>query len=168
MQASAHSNVQLLPPVFIPDHFGTHHSKMLILIRHDDTAQVIIHTANMVKFDWTNMTQAVWKSTLLPRCQYSDSGSHTEPRGSGSRFKYDLLNYLRAYNTKRKICIPLAAELEHYDFSAVRGALVASVPCDQDPITDESSAWGWPGLKAVLSEISVHAQPSVKPQVIAQ
>lgn len=28
--------------------FGTHHPKMMILFRHDDTAQIIIHTANMI------------------------------------------------------------------------------------------------------------------------
>ena len=40
-------NIELIP-AYIPDPFGTHHSKMLVLFRHDDQAQVIIHTANMI------------------------------------------------------------------------------------------------------------------------
>lgn len=169
MQASAHTNVELIS-AYLPDMYGTHHSKMLILIRHDDSAQVIIHTANMIALDWANMSQAVWRSPLLPKLasQTSDAGSRTEPRGSGSRFKYDLLNYLNAYNTKRSICKPLMKELEHYDFSEIRAALVASVPCHQSVETDVSTAWGWPGLKEVLSSIPVHVQSTARPTVIAQ
>lgn len=142
---------------------------MLILIRHDDSAQVIIHTANMVPFDWTNMSQAVWKSPLLPRRSDQTSGDRSEPRGSGSRFKFDLLNYLRAYNTNRSTCKPLITELEHYDFSAVRGALVASVPCKQVIDTDDDkSAWGWPGLKEALRKVPDHFRLSAKPEVVAQ
>jgi tyrosyl-DNA phosphodiesterase 1 len=49
-QAAQYSNVGL-HAAFMPEMFGTHHSKMMILLRHDDTAQVIIHTANMIAKD---------------------------------------------------------------------------------------------------------------------
>jgi hypothetical protein len=45
--AERYPNVEL-HHAYIPDPFGTHHSKMLVLFRHDDTAQVVIHTANMI------------------------------------------------------------------------------------------------------------------------
>jgi tyrosyl-DNA phosphodiesterase 1 len=108
----------------MPEMFGTHHTKvclfqqqcstqanyntqMLILLRHDEKAQVIIHTANMIPFDWGNMAQAVWKSPLLPLATDIAPSTQTEEIGNGSKFKTDLLNYLRAYDSKRTICEPL-------------------------------------------------------------
>lgn len=116
------------------------------------------------------MSQAVWLSPILPKLagQSSNTGKKSEPRGSGSRFKYDLLNYLNAYNTRRPICNPLMRELEHYDFAEIRAALVASVPCRQNVETNASTAWGWPGLKAVLSSIPGHVQSTAIPTIIAQ
>jgi tyrosyl-DNA phosphodiesterase-1 len=46
--AERYANIQLIS-AYMPDPFGTHHTKMLILFRHDDLAQVVIHTANMIK-----------------------------------------------------------------------------------------------------------------------
>lgn len=168
-QASTHPNVQLLS-AFLPDAYGTHHSKMLILIRHDDSAQVIIHTANMIAMDWENMTQAVWKSPLLPELAdgSNNAGSSIEPVGSGPRFKFDLLNYLRAYDTQRVICRPLVQQLEKYNFSEIHAALVASVPCHQDVDSNVRTAWGWPGLKTILNSIPVHPSSTGPAEVIAQ
>ncbi len=113
----------------MPEMFGTHHSKMMILLRHDDTAQVVITTANMIPRDWANMTQGVWQSPLLPLAGGEQPGAgEAPPTGSGAKFKIDLLNYLRAYNTKRAVCKSLVDKLAGFDFSAVRGALIASVP----------------------------------------
>ena len=39
----------------MPEAFGTHHSKMMVLFRRDETVQVIIHTANMIPRDWRNV-----------------------------------------------------------------------------------------------------------------
>jgi tyrosyl-DNA phosphodiesterase-1 len=133
--------------------------KMIIVIRHDDMAQVIIHTANMIEFDWKNMTQAVWKSPLLPK---ASSGSSTDASmldlemGSGQKFKQDLLNYLRAYDTRRKICGSLVQELSEYDFSQVRGALIASVPGRHGNDANSGMLWGWPALKKALNTVSVN------------
>ncbi|KAI0588190.1 tyrosyl-DNA phosphodiesterase [Pyrenophora tritici-repentis] len=95
--AERYPNIELLS-AYIPDPFGTHHSKMLILFRHDDTAQVVIHTANMIHRDWANMTQAVWASPQLPMLsqasQSLSDSDKTYPIGSGQRFKSDLLRYI--------------------------------------------------------------------------
>lgn len=126
---------------------------MLILIRHDSTAQVIIHTANMIEFDWANMTQALWRSPLLPLISPGLEPAASDKIGSGSKFKTDLLNYLRAYDNKRIICKPLVSQLSKYDFSAIRAALVASVPGRQEVDTESPTKFGWAGLKNVLTSI---------------
>lgn len=142
----------------MPEMFGTHHSKMIILLRHDDTAQVIIHTANSIIHDWTTLTNGVWRSPLLPLLKEPSSNGDQQfhQLGSGERFKQDLLDYLRAYdekryNEKRVICRPLVEELSKYDFSAVRGALIASVPGRYRPNSPRS--WGWLNLKNVLGQV---------------
>jgi tyrosyl-DNA phosphodiesterase-1 len=138
---------------------------MLILIRHDGMAQVIIHTANMIPFDWENMAQAVWKSPLLPLITDSTPSSQIERMGSGSKFKTDFLNYLRAYDSKRTICKPLIEQLSKYDFSEIRAALVGSVPGRQDMDTDLQTSWGWAGLKNVLKFVPV---AGTEPDIVVQ
>jgi tyrosyl-DNA phosphodiesterase 1 len=111
---------------FMPEAYGTHHTKMMVLLRHDDLAQIIIHTANLIRRDWKNLSQAIWTSPLLP-LEPSEAPPPQEnpPMGSGARFKIDFLNYLRAYDTQRTICKPLIEQLSKYDFREIRGALVA-------------------------------------------
>lgn len=171
-QAAQYQNVEL-HTAFMPEMFGTHHSKMLILLRRDDTAQVIIHTANMIAKDWTNLTNGVWQSPPLPLStstptsastsatatqdhEGDDDDDDTPPIGSGARFKADLLAYLRAYNAKRNVCRPLVDELQKYDFSGVRGALVASVPGKHD-VHDEPAAtrWGWAAVRHALRAVPI-------------
>jgi tyrosyl-DNA phosphodiesterase-1 len=138
---------------------------MLILIRHDAMAQVVIHTANMIPFDWENMAQAVWKSPLLPLATGGTHSARAERIGSGSKFKTDLLNYLRAYDSKRTICKPLVEQLLKYDFSEIRAALIGSVPGRQDFETDSQTLWGWAGLKEVLKCVPVSGP---EPDIVIQ
>lgn len=128
---------------------------MLILFRHDSTAQVIIHTANMIPFDWTNMTQAMWKSPLLPLLDIENPNpTESTEMGSGGKFKLDLLNYLRAYDAKRIICKPLVEQLSKHDFSSIRAAIVASAPGKQNiELESSKTAWGWAGLTEVLKSV---------------
>ncbi|KAF7885292.1 uncharacterized protein EAF01_011357 [Botrytis porri] len=166
-QASKYPNIKLLT-AYMPEMFGTHHSKMLILFRHDSTAQIIIHTANMIPFDWTNMTQALWKSPHLPLFDLNRPAS-IEPTklGSGSKFKLDLLNYLRAYDTKRIICKPLVEQLLKYDFSEIKAALIGSVPGKQGIEQSPSqTAWGWAGLTNALK--SVPCYQNTQPEIVIQ
>jgi tyrosyl-DNA phosphodiesterase-1 len=166
----------------MPEMFGTHHTKvrfynlsevtylheqMLILLRHDDTAQIIIHTANMIPFDWMNMTQALWSSPLLPKLSSDGPAPESPPMGSGEKFKLDFLNYLRAYDSKRTICKTIVEQLLEYDFSEIRAALVGSVPGKQGLETDSKTLWGWVGLKEVLKSVPVQKDES-EPEIIVQ
>ncbi|OJD28149.1 hypothetical protein ACJ73_00454 [Blastomyces percursus] len=160
---------------YMPEPFGTHHSKMMILIRHDDQAQVAIHTANMIAGDWANMCQAVWRSPLLPMRPEMERGpgsTSSNSFGSGMRFKRDLLAYLEAYG--RKKTGPLVDQLEKYDFSAVRAGLVASVPSRQaiDELDSEKQTlWGWPALKDSIQQIPLNKGPNTagkRPQIVIQ
>ena len=153
-----HPNVKAIT-AYLPDPFGTHHSKMMILFRHDNLAQVVIHTANMISQDWTNMSQAVWRSPLL--LAGSDGGDSDtvpiSPIGSGRRFKQDLLAYLSNYRDKsgEPKLTALVKQLKQYDFSTVRAALVASVPSKVRPNNRAVDAplWGWPALKRALKHV---------------
>lgn len=145
----------------MPEMFGTHHSKMMILFRHDDTAQVIIHTANMISKDWTNLTNAVWTTPPLPlladgdRVEDAPLPPDHHAIGSGQKFKMDLMSYLRNYDRRKVICGPLADKLKEYDFSAVKAALVASVPGRHHIHDLSQTAWGWPALRRHLAKIPV-------------
>ncbi|KAJ3522298.1 hypothetical protein NM208_g12919 [Fusarium decemcellulare] len=153
--ASEFDNVQVhVAPM--PEMFGTHHSKMMILFRHDDTAQVIIHTANMIPRDWTNLSNGVWKSPLLPKMSSAPSHAASPedyPVGSGERFKVDLLNYLRSYDQRKITCKTLSDELAHYDFSSVKAALVASVPGRHNARDLSETSWGWAALRRCLQHV---------------
>lgn len=157
-QAKQYENVTL-HTAWMPEPFGTHHTKMLVLFRHDDTAQVIIHTANMIAKDWTNMTNGVWMSPPLPKLQTAHQTHPIRgPVGSGSQFKYDLLRYLWMYDKLRR---SLVEDLKKYDFSAVRGALIASVP-GSHPIEQDrdTTSWGWHGLRETLRNVPTRPGPS--------
>ncbi|KAG5928306.1 hypothetical protein E4U53_002697 [Claviceps sorghi] len=158
LAASAYDNVKLhVAPM--PEMFGTHHSKMLVLFRHDDTAEVIIHTANMIPKDWTNMTNAVWRSPRLSRtAEEIPSSSVSTPYqdleiGSGDRFKADLISYLRSYDRRVVTCGPLADKLSSYDFSAVRAALIASVPGVHDVNDASCTPFGWAAMRRYLGAV---------------
>lgn len=138
---------------------------MLVLIRHDSTAQVIIHTANMIPFDWTNMTQGLWRSPVLPLIRDDSATSQSNQAGSGAKFKTDFINYLKAYDTRRTVCKSLIEQLVKYDFSEIRASLVASVPGKQSLADEEETLWGWPGLKTALSSVPVR---NTKPEIVVQ
>lgn len=162
-----YSNLQTFT-AYMPEMYGTHHSKMIILFRHDDQAQVIIMTANMIATDW-RMTQAVWRSPLLPLREAFNHPQQDElrlsPLGSGTRFKHDLLAYLSKYETRTK---SMVAQLCQYEFSSIRAVLVASTPGKQkirclDPDTED--LWGWLALKRVLGGINMK---SSNPHIVIQ
>ena len=145
---SRYPNVEAIQ-AYLPDPFGTHHSKLFCLLRHDEHAQIIVHTANMLAKDWCNLTQAVWLSPLLP-FQIDSRKEQIGPSGSGSRFKFDFVNYCRTYGRKLEA---LTKQLKHYDFAAIRAAFVASVPSKQwSTSTKDETLWGHPSLKKILRE----------------
>ncbi len=163
---SGKTNNITLHTAFMPEPFGTHHTKMAVLFRDDDTAQVIVHTANLIPHDWGNMTQAVWRSPLLPLLLGGGAESKGQDSAVGRRFKHDLLGYLRSYNRRRPVCQPLVTKLAKYDFSAVRAVLIGSVPgrypvLRQDPRDGDSDSdgdtaeipWGWAAMKDALKHV---------------
>ncbi|KAF2035207.1 phospholipase D/nuclease [Setomelanomma holmii] len=176
--AEQHPNIELLP-AYLPDAFGTHHSKMLILFRHDHSVQVVIHTANMIYRDWSNMTQAVWRSPLLPllpathgfNSADADPSADVHPIGGGERFKVDLIRYFKAYG---KRLISLNTQLMAYDFSAVKAAFIGSAPSRRKPTDAQSSkqtSFGWLGLQETLSTIPVTlagAKQTSSPHIVVQ
>jgi tyrosyl-DNA phosphodiesterase 1 len=146
---------------------------MMVLFRHDEQAQIIIHTANMIPQDWANLSQAAWSSPILPLLppekaadQNLAQGSSSASYGSGLRFKLDLLGYLKAYDNRRVICKPLVEELRKYDFSSIRGALVGHVPGRHHAENDNPTLFGWPAIRAILKTIPV--LNGDKPEVVAQ
>ncbi|KAK3400394.1 tyrosyl-DNA phosphodiesterase I [Sordaria brevicollis] len=160
---------------YLPEPFGTHHSKMMVLFRADDTAEIIIHTANLIPRDWGNMTQAAWISPRLPLLRSSDNQPPTSasspPAGSGEKFKIDFLNYLRSY---KAACKPLVDQLFRCDFSSIRGSLIASVPGRHCLVDDFPTRWGWAAMKETLKSVPVF-QPSdpsknggEKPEIVIQ
>ena len=98
------------------------------------------------------MCQAVWISPLLPLLEVQNLPRVTDRIGTGSRFKSDLLSYLRAYNGKLQ---KLISNIEKFNFNSVRAALIASTPCRQklEPSSQLGTQWGWPGLQRILKQI---------------
>ena len=78
---------------------------------------VAIYSANLLEYDWTERTQVVWVSSLLPL--------RTGPKIE-SNFEKDLKSYLEGYELApiQKII----ESFENYDFSDVKVRLVSSVP----------------------------------------
>ena len=134
---------------YLPDPFGTHHSKMNILFKNDDTAQVSIHTANMLEKDWEHMTNAVWQSPVLQKLTKSSKGPDDADMriGGGQSFKHDLLRYIKAYGSKLKA---LSDQLNEYDFSNVHAAIIASVPSKVKVGDSYGQKWGHLALKDAL------------------
>jgi tyrosyl-DNA phosphodiesterase 1 len=50
MEAGVWGNNVKLIAAYLPLAFGTHHSKIIVLFRADNTAQVVIHTGNLPLF----------------------------------------------------------------------------------------------------------------------
>lgn len=159
---------------YMPEMFGCHHSKVMVLFRHDETAEIVIHTSNMIPGDWLSMTNAVWRSPRLPLQASRGICSSPNPKhmriGYGARFKTDFLRYLSSYEKKRTGA--LVEQLALYDFSQVRGAFIASVPARIPEVSDKTvlhTSWGWVGLQEVLSHVPAAAtSEKTDPVIVAQ
>lgn len=122
----------------------------------------------MIEQDWRNLTQAVWRSPLLPLMAGgpSTASDANAPIGSGQRFKADLIRYLEAYDGRLR---SLIESLSQYDFSSIRAALIASTPNARQPSTPSSlTAWGWPGLQQILQKMPQAQDVQAKAQLHVQ
>ncbi|RPA90888.1 phospholipase D/nuclease [Choiromyces venosus 120613-1] len=166
-QAENYPNVKIIC-AYMPEPFGTHHSKMFVLFRADDHAQVIIHTANMIPFDWQNMTQAAWQSPLLPllpRDHGSPSAQTFKP--IGQNFKTDLLAYFSAYGEGKTDL--LTAQLLQYSFDPVKAVFVGSVPgkFHIDASRRKGYEFGWRRLANALRKVPLRS-PDIRGRIVVQ
>ncbi|KAL5463369.1 hypothetical protein EMCRGX_G032262 [Ephydatia muelleri] len=126
-------------PLKIP--YGTHHSKMMLLLL-DCGMRVVIHTANLIEKDWDQKTQGAWVSPLFPK----------EPSGP-STFQKDLLDYLTAYGgTGLDVW---KQHIREHNMDAARVHLIASVPGAHT--SSSMHQWGHMKLRKVLSQ---HGPPA--------
>lgn len=141
--------------VYLTNPFGTHHTKMMVLGFDGLTKlQIVIHTANMIRFDWENMTQGVWISPML----------QVGPLSSNScQFKTDFLAYLSQYNLSPTN--QLISCLRPFDFSSVKAVLVASAPGNHAAGSSSYNAWGLNKLRNCLQNVGGSPTDRIQAQV---
>ena len=116
------------------------------------------------------MTQAVWRSPLLPFTTALGPVIGPHAIGNGNRFQSDLRRYLLNYEKRLQ---KLIDQLALYDFSEIRAAFLGSAPSRQvasrtDPLLQTS--FGWLGLQDMLGSVPIKAQKSPKkpPHIVLQ
>ncbi|KAG5206974.1 hypothetical protein JEQ12_018547 [Ovis aries] len=128
--------------------FGTHHTKMMLLL-YEEGLRVVIHTSNLIREDWHQKTQGIWLSPLYPRIVHGTHGSGE----SATHFKADLISYLAAYNAA-----PLKEwidTIQEHDLSETNVYLIASTPGRFQG--NQKDNWGHFRLRKLLKE---HASPA--------
>uniref|UniRef100_S4RNM2 Tyrosyl-DNA phosphodiesterase 1 n=1 Tax=Petromyzon marinus TaxID=7757 RepID=S4RNM2_PETMA len=126
--------------------FGTHHTKMMLLL-YEEGMRVVIHTSNLFFQDWHQKTQGIWLSPMLPRLSTSEELPEMQGE-SPTGFKQDLIAYLKAYSSHSVTC--WAEHLQQHDLSEVRVYLVGSVPGRFSG--DNKESWGHLRLRKLLRE----------------
>ncbi|XP_031555938.1 tyrosyl-DNA phosphodiesterase 1-like [Actinia tenebrosa] len=135
--------------------YGTHHSKMMLLL-YSDGLRVVITTANLIIQDWDQKTQGVWISPKFPKISSSEGSSASSSAASTSQatprrntnFKKDLLEYLCAYGGTA--LDEWKKDVRQHDMSSARVHLIASVPGRHSG--SSKSKWGHLKLRKVLQE----------------
>ncbi|XP_006879188.1 PREDICTED: tyrosyl-DNA phosphodiesterase 1 [Elephantulus edwardii] len=127
--------------------FGTHHTKMMLLL-YEEGLRVVIHTSNLIREDWHQKTQGIWLSPLYPRIADGTPGTGE----SRTHFKADLISYLMAYNA------PSLKEwidnIQGHDLSETNVYLIGSTPGRFQG--NQKDNWGHFRLRKLLRE---HASP---------
>ena len=154
----------------MPEAYGTHHSKMIVLFRHDDLSQIVILTANFIPQDF-RMCQAMWRSPRLPLIARQSDAQSPYSRtqiGSGERFERDFMAYLAHYGQSR--LGDLVTKLRKVDFSSIRAALICSVPITQssDGEISDHTLFGWPALRRTLNAAPFVNDSSSNAQIVSQ
>ncbi|KAM5274806.1 tyrosyl-DNA phosphodiesterase 1 [Ctenodactylus gundi] len=123
--------------------FGTHHTKMMLLL-YEEGLRVVIHTSNLIREDWHQKTQGIWLSPLYPRIDHETHRSGE----SKTHFKADLISYLMAYNAP-----PLKEwvdTIQKHDLSATNVYLIGSTPGRFQG--SQKDNWGHFRLRKLLKE----------------
>uniref|UniRef100_A0A8C4MZR4 Tyrosyl-DNA phosphodiesterase 1 n=1 Tax=Equus asinus TaxID=9793 RepID=A0A8C4MZR4_EQUAS len=123
--------------------FGTHHTKMMLLL-YEEGLRVVIHTSNLLHADWHQKTQGIWLSPLYPRIVH---GTHSSGE-STTHFKADLISYLMAYNAPSlKEWIDV---IQEHDLSETNVYLIGSTPGRFQG--SQKDNWGHFRLRKLLKE----------------
>ncbi|KAM6170919.1 tyrosyl-DNA phosphodiesterase 1 isoform 1-T1 [Erethizon dorsatum] len=141
-QAKPYANISLCQAK-LDIAFGTHHTKMMLLL-YEEGLRVVIHTSNIIREDWHQKTQGIWLSPLYPRI---DPGSHKSGE-SKTHFKADLISYLMAYNAA-----PLKEWIDtirEHDLSETNVYLIGSTPGRFQG--SQKDNWGHFRLRKLLKE----------------
>ena len=57
LHSNTETNVKAIR-IRTPTPYGTHHTKLMVLVYSDDSVRIVVSTANLVPSDWENRTQA--------------------------------------------------------------------------------------------------------------
>ncbi|XP_072284003.1 tyrosyl-DNA phosphodiesterase 1 [Pyxicephalus adspersus] len=124
--------------------FGTHHTKMMLLL-YEEGLRVVIHTSNLIHDDWHQKTQGIWLSPLYPKLS---EGSSSLAGESITNFRSDLMAYLASYNS------PSLREwidiIKQHDLSETRVYLVGSTPGRYQG--RDKDKWGHLRLRKILRD----------------
>ncbi|KAM9294161.1 tyrosyl-DNA phosphodiesterase 1 [Gastrophryne carolinensis] len=124
--------------------FGTHHTKMMLLL-YEEGLRVVILTSNLIHDDWYQKTQGIWLSPLYPKLP---EGSSSLAGESKTNFRSDLIAYLASYKS------PSLQEwmdiIKQHDLSETRVYLVGSTPGRFQGHDKEK--WGHLRLRKLLRE----------------
>lgn len=124
------------------------------------TCQIVIHTANLLRIDWEEKSEALWLSPMLRRA-VPGGPANDEHCIYGIKFKEDFLQYLRAY--KKQSMGLLIEELIKYDFSQVQAIFIGSIPGSYN---SSDSSFGLSKLRKSLRNSTFQAK--MTDQTIAQ
>lgn len=142
-EAEPYPNIQMFAARL--EAFGTHHSKMMLLL-YKEGIKVVITTANLIAMDWDQKTQGVWMSPLFPKLS-KESASQSKS-SSPNNFKDDLLDYLAAYGGTA--LDEWKQHIREHDMSSARVRLIASVPGRHTGLN--KTKWGHLKLRKLLHQ----------------
>ena len=120
LHSNTETNVKAIR-IRTPTPYGTHHTKLMVLVYSDDSVRIVVSTANLVPSDWENRTQGLWVS---PKCPATLPGQ--TPKDSVTGFKASLLRYLMTYQVSQ--LHSYMDVIKSADFSSINAFFIASSP----------------------------------------
>jgi len=129
--------------------YGTHHTKMMVLLYDDGGVRVVVSTANLVPDDWENRTQGVWVSDKCDRLE-DDGDTGESPTG----FKSSILRYLKFYEVSAMQ--QFISAIQASNMSHITTSFISSVPNSHK----DGSMCLW-GHRAVSKLLRLNVPPSV-------
>jgi len=133
--------------------FGTHHTKIMVIVYEDESVRVVVGTSNLLGDDWLNRSQGLWVSPKCPSIRSSGGDGD-----STTNFKRDLVNYLERYELG-SVLRPFIDSIQNCDMSQINAFFLASVPGSYDVSASGGPKYGQIGLESILRQ---HADESIK------